>query len=495
MPAEGVSKYTATDHTSDTASNYKTYIDGNFAALSKVGNDYAPYETSPTTMTIKIAAGRFQTGSTLVENSEQTTGTITAPSSNPRIDLVHIDSTTGTIGVTTGSEAASPSRPSLPTGKIPIAEIWLTTSTTSITNSDITDIRPLNNVSAGILWSDAVDSDVIPDTDSSRDLGSSSKYFAEAYIDTLYTTNDYLPVRYMETGPFKFASTTTYTLGWFACRNSDNDGNIIKNSSTTLTISSLGALNGVAQSANLTGTISASGTTVTGTSTTFTSDYQVGDVIHSVTDGTARRITAIASNTSLTVESSWSITAGTNHRRGGRAPSTHYYVYAINNGTTPGLIMSTRCVSAGDTLTDLPSGYNKSRQTIYNVTTNSSNNLLKMRWSRKTAMYELNIVAQASEVAGTTVLDSGGSTSFADIDMSTYVPKTSRLARLVVSTENPSSVYIREDGETHGGINYRSESNISLSALQSCSSSQKIEYKIDAANANMAVLGFDITEI
>lgn len=56
---------------------------------------------------------------------------------------------------------------------------------------------------------------------------------------------------------------------------------------------------------------SASGTTVTGTSTTFTTTFTVGDTII-VNGETPRIISAIASNTSLTVSSAFSSTARTN---------------------------------------------------------------------------------------------------------------------------------------------------------------------------------------
>src|SRR4030067_239249 len=53
-----------------------------------------------------------------------------------------------------------------------------------------------------------------------------------------------------------------------------------------------------------TGTASCSGTTVTGSGTLFTTEFAVGDVIWFNTAGVGRRITAIAGDTALTVESS-----------------------------------------------------------------------------------------------------------------------------------------------------------------------------------------------
>lgn len=131
------------DFTSDSASEYKTKIDSAISIHNKVAGDFAPHEVSTPNMTVQVDAGKLFTpgGITLTEQSQQTSGTITAPSVNPRIDRIVIDSNTGAISIITGSEAASPSAPAITAGKLPIAQILLATSTTTITNSLITDER------------------------------------------------------------------------------------------------------------------------------------------------------------------------------------------------------------------------------------------------------------------------------------------------------------------------------------------------------------------
>lgn len=47
----------------------------------------------------------------------------------------------------------------------------------------------LETPAGGQDWSDPVDADIVPDGDSTRDVGSSSAYFAEGYFDTLYFRN------------------------------------------------------------------------------------------------------------------------------------------------------------------------------------------------------------------------------------------------------------------------------------------------------------------
>ncbi|MHA4892987.1 hypothetical protein, partial [Enterococcus faecium] len=63
-------------------------------------------------------------------------------------------------------------------------------------------------------------------------------------------------------------------------------------------------------------------------------------------------------------------------KRGGKAPNTHYLLYAISDGTTPGLLLSMRNVAGGDTLVDLPSGYTASRQQAFAVRLDPAGNLL-----------------------------------------------------------------------------------------------------------------------
>jgi len=66
---------------------------------------------------------------------------ISAPSSNPRIDLLTI-STAGALAWTTGTENASPSPPACPTNKIPICYVYCKTTMTKIVNYEDKDTYP-----------------------------------------------------------------------------------------------------------------------------------------------------------------------------------------------------------------------------------------------------------------------------------------------------------------------------------------------------------------
>jgi hypothetical protein len=133
--------------TSQTGSTYKSAIDAVTAVLAVVGDAFAPHAQASPNMTVALDAGNIVNGTVLTAVAAQNTGTITAPVSNPRFDLVVIDQTTGAASVITGAEAASPvlPSPSAPT-QIPIAKISLTTSTTAIAAAAITDLRALFRV-------------------------------------------------------------------------------------------------------------------------------------------------------------------------------------------------------------------------------------------------------------------------------------------------------------------------------------------------------------
>ncbi|MBY0451234.1 MAG: hypothetical protein K2X01_11480 [Cyanobacteria bacterium] len=173
----------------------------------------------------------------------------------------------------------------------------------------------------------------------------------KAYVDSKAA----LLQGFLKCAPPIYLTAGTFSVASFNVRNIVNDGNITKLTSTTVDISTAG-LNGRAQSANLSGTVAyTSGTnTVTGTGTSFLADFKIGDVIF-IGGSSAVRITAVSSNTSLTVDFTWGSSASAQtYTRGGRAANIWYNLYAVTDGTTTGLLLSTRNVAGGDTLVDLP---------------------------------------------------------------------------------------------------------------------------------------------
>lgn len=97
--------------------------------------DLTPSAQATPGLTIKVAAGKVMVGQTFVNYAGGNSPTVTAPSANPRIDVLTIDSA-GTLAWTAGSESASPTMPAIPTGKIPICAIYNRVGETSIKDVD-----------------------------------------------------------------------------------------------------------------------------------------------------------------------------------------------------------------------------------------------------------------------------------------------------------------------------------------------------------------------
>jgi hypothetical protein len=150
----------------DTAANMsKTNISKTHRSLHSM--DFEPFhveETGTPGMTVDVYGGRFFIGDTYTEfsldgNLDVTTtasGTFTAPTVNPKIDLLYYDVIAGTLGITAGAEGASPAQPTMPDPRdqIPVALIYHRVGSTSIKNTDDStnsyimgrNIRPFLNI-------------------------------------------------------------------------------------------------------------------------------------------------------------------------------------------------------------------------------------------------------------------------------------------------------------------------------------------------------------
>jgi hypothetical protein len=109
--------------------------------LSKTAAAFAPHEQDTPDMTIRVDAGLLWINNDVVEVNAQSTTTISSPATYSRIDRIVIGSTAGTVSVITGVSAATPTAPTITSGKLPICQVTIATSTTAITNDLITDER------------------------------------------------------------------------------------------------------------------------------------------------------------------------------------------------------------------------------------------------------------------------------------------------------------------------------------------------------------------
>lgn len=138
-----VGQFLQTNYTTQTGTSYPLAIDADWAVATRLVDNFAPHAQPTPNMTVALDAGHLFNGATLTEVATQSTGTITAPVSNPRIDRIVIDRVSGAVSVVTGTEAASPSPPAIPAGKAPVAQVLLQTSSIVIANSMLTDERDL----------------------------------------------------------------------------------------------------------------------------------------------------------------------------------------------------------------------------------------------------------------------------------------------------------------------------------------------------------------
>jgi len=224
--------------------------------------------------------------------------------------------------------------------------------------------------------------------------------------------------------------------------------------------------------------------------------------------GAARRITAIGSDTSMTVESSLAQT-GTTYRRGGRAPNTHYFYYEATDitGGTAGGFLTTRSERSGDTVVNLPNawataigGKKKYRQKRFAIRLDGSSNiipfLVAMGWpNRPFIRYNVALSAFIGQfvtiTAGTTqVLSAGTATSYTDIDLSAFVPKISQEAMLAtIAGAGSAGFTLRPNGQTHTGwqVGNGASGGVFNQNFVGTDSSQIIEYKRETGTGGMTV--------
>ncbi len=162
--------FTQPDFTSQNETALKTNYDNAAAVMARIAAMFNPEAQATPDMTVHLDAGAVWDAEalTLTEVAAQNSGAITAPATNPRIDRAVIDLAAGTLSIITGAEAPSPSPPAITADKLPVAQISLVVSQSSIVNADITDERQLNFLGLGELARNdvlALTTEASPDAD------------------------------------------------------------------------------------------------------------------------------------------------------------------------------------------------------------------------------------------------------------------------------------------------------------------------------------------
>ena len=160
-----VAKFKQPDYNTQTGTEYPLAIDAAVAVLAELAGQFAVAAQDTPNLTVAMRAGRVYKGDrTIVAQAAQNSAALTAPTVNPRNDIVYIDATTGVGGVVVGAEAASPIDPAIPANKLPKARIRWIVGMAQIANSALDDLRfdpPSLDAIVDYLGAVALD-DVVP---------------------------------------------------------------------------------------------------------------------------------------------------------------------------------------------------------------------------------------------------------------------------------------------------------------------------------------------
>lgn len=120
---------------------------------ASMGYDVAPFVA---------ATSRINTGIELVANDAVTTvPTTAAPAANSRIDVIwvrsqfvqHVDANNDVVfGVTQGTAAAVPTKPTIPVGALELATATILSTTTTTATVVITQTHPYTAAQGGVVW-------------------------------------------------------------------------------------------------------------------------------------------------------------------------------------------------------------------------------------------------------------------------------------------------------------------------------------------------------
>ncbi len=172
------------------------------------GSQLLVHQQTTPGMTLYVEPGVYRIGANRYIYAGGNTPSFTAPSAHSRIDIVTIDGT-GTVAITQGTEAVSPTAPAYPLNKLVLAEIYNRVGETALYDADpggsngyvYNDVRPFLGgayissdsqvdaaaaISFSKLNAGAINADLIPDGDGTRNFGSLADEWNNGYFKTIY---------------------------------------------------------------------------------------------------------------------------------------------------------------------------------------------------------------------------------------------------------------------------------------------------------------------
>jgi len=254
----------------------------------------APIATATPGMTIKVHEGLAIINGVVVELTSATASpTVTAPTVNPRIDVLTIDYA-GALAWVTGAESATPTAPSIPADKMPVCEIYLRTGTTAIHNTDQgshgyikRDIRPhLRHVPMAPAIANIREVVVAPNaTNPNYQVDVSLKFECYGVTKTYSATLDLTATG---AGGRDLAAVAEAANAWYEIH---------------LIVKPDGTVSSVFKRFTIKGTnTSASANKLVDSGATFSTNLvAVGDVVRNLTDNTTAEVTAVDSETQLSL--------------------------------------------------------------------------------------------------------------------------------------------------------------------------------------------------
>lgn len=156
------------------------------AGLNDTGFGFKVVAKDPASLVLRVNPGVALVEGQVVKFAGGDTPSFTAPTTNPRIDLVSVDSA-GTIKTYQGSENVSPVASSYPAGETVLAEIYCRPGMTSIGDNDKADgqgyiYRDSRPLGASIV--------LIDETSGAADAGKGIKTNEEGFLDRSFLKYD-----------------------------------------------------------------------------------------------------------------------------------------------------------------------------------------------------------------------------------------------------------------------------------------------------------------
>jgi hypothetical protein len=169
---------------------------------------------------------------------------------------------------------------------------------------------------------------------------------------------------------------------------------------------------------------------------------------------------------------------------GSENADTFYYIWIIYNPTT-GEIAG--LLSSSSTLPTMPDGFNRKRR-IGSVLNNNSSDFEDFKVENDDC-YRHVLYASPK-----TILNNGQSSSYDEIDCSSYIPVTSRMMGViieVVKSNNNCRVYWKAKGDTYGEKDMSGYDTIRIPQQISLSEDQIFEYKVTTGSkAKVEITGY-----